>query len=220
MTLIEEHPEHEQALEQLLNSLQHTVDHAVRTVCQEQYEHRPHESIITGRLIQQIEAEVRHAQLELGGLQLEVLARDFPQVAERKVGADLYVSVARLDTDAPKTKGMLVQVKWDHALARSDEWRRLRNQSKRMLRRSEESETWILTPNGVRVVDARKTANEHRPNNLFEEATTPGQIIADGLRCERGDMKIGRDPYEEPSQAIGEVMRRLSVPHSVSFTVR
>jgi hypothetical protein len=150
---------------------------------------------------------------------------DVPK-SERRMGVCSAVDIrprssgARLDTDAPKTKGMLVQVKWDHALARSDEWRRLRNQSKRMLSRSEESETWILTPNGVLVVDARKTANEHRPNNLFEGATTPGQIIADGLRCERGDVKIGRDAYEEPSQAIGEVMRRLSVPHSVSFTVR
>lgn len=220
MTLVTEYPEHRQELEVLLNSLEGVIDSATARVCKEHYSVKPHESIMTGRLIQEIESEVRAAQFDLPGLSLEVLAQSFSAVAEKRVGADLYISLARLDVESPKTKGMLVQVKWDHALNESNEWRRLRNQSTRMLRRSRESETWILTPTNVRTVDAQKTANQHRPNNLFNSAETPGVAIADGLRCCRGDEEIGRSLDADPREAIAQAMRELDVPHSIGFTVR
>lgn len=221
MTLLDEYNAQQPAIELLLSLLKDIIDSAATQVCQEHYTTRPHESIMTGRLIQQIENDVRQAQLEVKGLAVEVLASDFSQKLEKSVGADLYVSVARLDTDDQTTKGILAQVKWDRALPDSEEWRRLRNQSQRMLRRSKiASETWVLTEAGVLVVDAWKTANPHRPNNLLDGAKTPGQHITQGLRCNYGDKLIGRDRLGTPRQGIDRMKKKLRVPRMLGFDVK
>jgi hypothetical protein len=65
----------------------------------------------------------------IAGLNVAVHAQEFPDRGpgslEKSSGADLYVSIVRLDGEAPISKGMLVQSKWDWTIRHESQRRAL-----------------------------------------------------------------------------------------------
>jgi len=151
------------------------------------------------------------------GLALDVCAEEFTKPQEKVAGADLYISVVRKDTQI--SKGILVQTKRREAMLRSGEPRRLGNQCKQMRRRSKKSSyVWIYEDDHVLSVKAPQASKPILQR--VTEASSAGELIADGLRCNRGDEDIGRKLSAEPVEGILEVMKRLSVPTGLDFVVR
>lgn len=207
-------------LETLLRNVERVVDSAAVSVCREFYPTHTAETFISGRLVDRIEQALRGSKLVSRDLRLDVSAGDFTPARERKSGADLYVSMDRFDQEKPTTKGALIQIKWDDALTDGAEWNRLRNQSRRMLHRSEDSYVWVLKPSGISCVSAMRTKNEGRPNSLYRNEISPGQLIADGLRCNRGDIQIGRDAELPTRAGIDTMMDRLSARRFLNLDIR
>lgn len=153
------------------------------------------------------------------GLALDVHAEEFTKHQEKVAGADLYISVVRKDKDDPISKGMLVQTKRREAMLRSGEPQRLGNQCKQMYRRSKKSSyVWIYERDRVRSVKAPQASKPILQHTTGSSSV--GELIADGLRCNKGDDKIGRELSAEPAEGILEVMKRLSVPNGLDFVVR
>lgn len=204
-------------LEGLLEQLAERVDTVVNQIASESYQFERHEEFTTSRLTQAISAAVRNDPITVDGLTVEVHAEEFRPAQERKTGADLYVSLVRRDLDIPKSKGLLVQAKRRISLLKSGEPRRLGNQSKRMYRRSDESYVWIYERD--RIVSAAAPQASQPQLSIITNPTSVGTLIADGLRCNRGDEEIGRDPSLPLHEGIIAVMNYLSVPDALDFDV-
>jgi hypothetical protein len=205
-------------LEELLRQLTERVDAVVDPIARESYQLDRHEEFTTSRLAQAVTSELRDAPITVPGLALEVHAEEFRPTHERKIGADLYISVVRRDLDFTKSKGILVQAKRRISLLRDDESRRLGNQSKRMYRRSDDSYVWIYEQDGVTCTKAPRSSMP-----TLTRITNPmsvGELIADGLRCNLGDEDIGRDASAPTLEGISDVMQRLTVPRALDFVVR
>jgi 5-methylcytosine-specific restriction endonuclease McrA len=149
MTLIED-VDQEPPIETLLHDLQQRVDSVVSQAAAHAHVMRKHETHLSSRLAHAISDSINSHPIEVKGLKLEVHVEEFDPQQESQSGADLYISIVRRDFGVPTSKGMLVQSQRREALGRADERRRLRNQSARMRRRSENG---VLTSGS-----SRKTA--------------------------------------------------------------
>jgi hypothetical protein len=206
-------------LEQLLHELTERVDAVVNGIASESQQFGRHEEYTTSRLAQAINDAIRNHPITAPGLALDVHAEEFTKPQEKVAGADLYISVVRKDKDDPTSKGILVQTKRRDAMLRSGEPQRLGNQCKQMRRRSKKaSYVWIYERDRVRSVKAPQASKPILQR--VTEASSAGELIADGLRCNRGDEDIGRELSADPAEGIVAVMRRLSVPNGLDFVVR
>jgi hypothetical protein len=210
-------PIHHDPLDELLEKLAERIDTVVNQIASESYQLQRHEEFITSRLTQAITAAVRADPINVDGLTVEVHAEEFRPPQERKNGADLYVSLVRNDLEIPKSKGLLVQAKRRTSLLKSGEPRRLGNQSKRMYRRSDESYVWIYESN--RIVSAVAPQASQPQLSIITNPTSVGTLIADGLRCNRGDDEIGPDLSRPLHEGLIAVMDDLSVPDALDFDV-
>ena len=218
MTLLITGPTFSDPVEELLQKLEDRIDDIVGDVALHAYQIQKHEEPLTSRLAQAIYDELKRTTIEVPGLKLEVHAEEFSHVQEHKTGADLYISLVRMDYDVPVSKGLLVQAKRRSSLINDEQSRRLGNQAKRMYRRSKSSYVWIYAKDGVTCAKAPKSS---RPTlTHIWNPVTVGKLIADGLRCQLGDEKIGRDPSVSVTQGISSVMHRLSIGGGLDFAVQ
>jgi hypothetical protein len=137
---------------------------------------------------------------------------------EKHSGADLYISLVRRDGETPVSKGMLVQAKWDHAMRHSSERRRLRDQARQMLERTDDSYIWVYERTGVAVIPT--IAFPLSPGTpLLWPRQTVGELLADGLKCTAGDRKIGRDLGQPLVSSLDTMLERLSAKSAIEFIV-
>lgn len=219
-----EAPEHERhdGFEEALQRLSVIVDGVVAQQCARHYRALTQEHQLTSRLAQAIEDEIRRTPVD--GARIEVEAREFPDHGpgslEKKVGADLYVSIVRHDDDGSVSKGMLVQSKWDSSLRRASERRTLREQARHMREQSREaSYVWVYTPRGVAVVPAAIAERGFRGGRIFMEPRTVGELIADGVRCNAGDPGIGRSLDQPMVESLNAAMERMGVRAGLGLMV-
>jgi hypothetical protein len=205
--------------EQLLHDLTERIDAVATAIATESRQLDRHEEFTTSRLAQAINDALHRHPITALGLALEVHAEEFTKPAEKVAGADLYISLVRKDVEFPRSKGLLVQAKRRSSMLRSDEPRRLGNQCKRMNRRSKKgSYVWVYDDHGI--ISAKAPQSAEPILQRLTDASSVGELIADGLRCNKGDDNIGRELSAEPAAGIKAVMRRLSVPQGLDFVVR
>lgn len=210
-------PTHHDPLEELLEQLADRIDGVVNAIASESYQMERHEEPTTSRLTQAIVDAVRADPINVDGLTVEVHAEEFKPAQERKTGADLYISLVRHDLEVPKSKGMLVQAKRRSSLHKSGESRRLGNQSKRMYRRSDHSYVWIYE--STRVISAAAPQSNEPQLAIITNPISVGTLIADGLRCNKGDEDIGRNRSLPLHEGMTAIMDDLSVPYALDFDV-
>lgn len=201
--------------EQLLTELQNLVDNVARHVCENHYEAYTQEPATTARLAQAIEMALERHPINVDGLAIEVATQDMPDRGsrmEKLIGGDLYISLVRRDKDVPVSKGMLAQAKWDTKLE-SDPL--LEQQAARMHRRSKESYVLVYGPHDVLAVPASSIIGTVPE----AEIVTVGELIASGLRCTRGDEKIGRDLNRPRPQSMNAMLDRLHAEAVLEFAV-
>ena len=171
---------------------------------------------MTSRIAQMIETVIKQHPINAGDLKLEVATQDVPDRGssmERNIGGDLYISLVRRDKTPPVSKGMLVQAKWDSSI-KTD--RQLRVQARRMHRRSkDDSYVWSYGPKGVSAIPSGAFVN---PGSIYPEMTA-GELIAEGLRCRRGDLRIGRDLGIPRSAGMRAMLNKLNAEGALEFQV-
>ena len=206
----------EEEREVLFDAIQEAVDNVVSMVVGGHYDALTQEPQLTAKIAGAIELTLD--QMDLGDLNVKVAVRDFPPqgpgALEGKVGADVYISVAVIGEDRNDvSKGMLAQAKWDHTIKDA----KLPEQIGKMMERSESSYVWVFGPHGVTCLPAGKYFD---PNPAEEAGQSVGSLIANGLRCEEGDRRIGRDLTKPLITSLNEIMQDLGVNTAVSFTIR
>jgi len=204
----------------MLDRLAVVIDGVVAQECAHHYHAHTQEHQFSSRLAQAIESELRH--FPMPGLDIEVVTRDFPDRGrgsmEKRSGADLYISLVRFDGEQPVSKGMLVQSKWDYALRHGSERRRLRDQSRNMLARTDASYVWVYEEAGVAVVPAIDAASLARPILRWPRRTI-GELVAGGLRCTVGDRAIGRNLDQPLVTSLNTMLDQLSAETALEFVV-
>jgi hypothetical protein len=210
-------------LEELLQEARQRIDNLVTAIAQHHYITGTQEHHLTPRIAQAIQDDLRHHPIEVDGLKLEVLSQDIPDrgggAMESKIGADLYISLTRFDVDDPISKGVLIQAKRRNSLLRADERRRLRNQIARMRRRSKTGAyVWVFDDEGVTCVEAPNSSDPSL-TWIFNPMTV-GELIVEGLRCNRGDRAIGRPLDVPPEVGITRLLHRLSTRGGLDLTVK
>jgi hypothetical protein len=207
--------------EKLFTRLRFVVDHRVKQVLKDNYRAQTQEPALTASVAQAIMTELTHHPVVVDGLRLDVWLQNVPDRGansmERRTGADLYISIVRNDLTAPVSKGILVQSKWDHSLARDK--KALRNQSRKMLRRSPDSYVWIYGEDDVFAVQAKRATYPKLPRNFLLGSMSVGDLIATGLRCEVGDPNIGIDLSLPRVDSVNAVLQRLSAPVILNFSL-
>src|SRR5207249_5012142 len=119
----------------------------------------------------------------------------------------LYIAVVRRDPDKPVSKGMLVQSKREDRLERGPEGHKdLRAQAGKMRRRTKESYVGVYQEDGVIAVPANRATYPRLPKDFTSEGVSLGQLVADGLRCRRGDPERGPDPSLDPIEGMKQKM--------------
>ncbi|WP_050383363.1 hypothetical protein [Bradyrhizobium pachyrhizi] len=202
--------------EHVFQAIEQAVDAIVSEVVEGHYEALTQEPQLTSKIAGAIEHTIK--KMDVGDLNVQVEVRDFPAqgrgALEGKVGADVYISVAVIPEDRKDvSKGMLAQAKWDHSAKDP----KLPEQIGKMMERSESSSyVWVYGPNGVTCYPAGDYLNPHSEGG----GQSVGSLIANGLRCEEGDRRIGRDLTKPLITSLNEVMEELGVQTAVSFTVR
>jgi hypothetical protein len=189
--------------------------------CARHYDCETQEHQLSSRLAEAIERVLNG--LQVNGLQVRVAVQELsdrgPSSRERRVGADLYISIVIDSGHETISKGMLVQAKWDNALAAPAERTRLSEQSKRMLHRTNESYVWVYEPHGIAVIPASRTTEPAADSALTSEARTVGDLFFDGLNCTAGDPAIGLDPSAPIVESLNSMLRELSIGKGLSFVV-
>jgi hypothetical protein len=202
--------------EHVFKAIQKAVDAIVSEVVEGHYEALTQEPQLTSKIAGAIEHTIK--TMDVGDLNVQVEVRDFPAqgrgALEGKVGADVYISVAVIpESREDMSKGMLAQAKWDHSAKDPH----LPEQIGKMMERSEASSyVWVYGPNGVTCYPA----GDYLDPPSVGGGQSVGSLIANGLRCEEGDRKIGRDLTKPLITSLNEIMEELGVQTAVSFTVR
>jgi hypothetical protein len=200
-----------------LRLLSQAIDGVVSQTCCRHYEAATQEPQLTAKIAHAIEHELNG--ITVNGQHVEVHVQDWDSIGassrEKKVGANLYISIVVKEGDRViASKGMLVQSKWDSTLQKGRD--QLSNQLNEMQERTDASYVWVYQRTGVSVLDANAVAQT--PVDM-SHATTPGNLITDGIECTKGDPAIGRDPALPPVQGLNAMMERLAVRRGLAFTL-
>jgi hypothetical protein len=200
----------------VLKTISQMIDGIVAQECVRHYEADTQEHQLTAKIAGAIERKMGGAKID--GYTVGIAVQDFPDKGkgskERKTGADLYISVVLYGDEEPISKGMLVQAKWDDTFSPTANG--MGEQLRRMLARTQAAHVWVYYPSGVISIPATDVMN----GETEENATTAGQLIADGLRCTEGDPLIGRDTSKEIVRSLNEMLRELATDKAVGVTVR
>ncbi len=207
MADVDDEPLNPDALENALAKIRGVIDETVRELCEKYHDSLIQEHQFTSRLLEAIERELK--RLEIDGVDLQVDARDFPDkgpgALEKKTGADAYISVVRTDGHEKISKGILVQSKWRKGLRRTSEQQRLADQVSDMIERTSEAYVWVYGPEGIQV---RRT-NMAQVLRRRPDYQTVGELISEGLRCNAGDINIGRNLDLPLKQSLDAVMEKM-----------
>lgn len=201
--------------EHLFQAIEAAVDAAVATVVGDHYDGLTQEPQLTAKIALAIEHAIDGQ--DVGDLNIEVKVRDFPALGrgalERKVGADVYISIAIIPEDRKDvSKGMLAQAKWDD----TTKDRKLPGQIGDMMDRTESSYVWVYGPDGVTCYPAVDYLNP----SVASAGQSVGSLIANGLRCEEGDRSIGRDLTKPTVTSLKETMEEMGVRRGMALTIR
>ncbi|HVR57224.1 MAG TPA: hypothetical protein VMT72_10395 [Pseudolabrys sp.] len=202
--------------EQVYEAIGNAVDEIVSEVVQQHYEALTQEPQLTSRIAGAIEMTMR--KFDVGDLHIEIEVRDFPSIGpgslERKVGADIYISVAVIpENRRDRSKGMLAQAKWDDTVTDPHLPEQI---DKMMARAPAASYVWVYGPDGV----TSYPAGEYLHSIATGGGRSVGSLIANGLRCNEGDYGIGRDLTKPLITSLNEAMEVLGVDTALSFTIR
>jgi hypothetical protein len=201
--------------EQLLTEIQDLVDAAVQSVCEDHYDAPTQEPPTTARIAQAIEIAIKQHPINVNGLTVEVATQDVPSLGskmEKRIGGDLYISLVRRDKEIPVSKGLLVQAKWDRKLTRDP---LLPGQAARMRNRTRESYIWSYGPHGVTSIPAGAMIGVAPLRDIL----SAGELIAEGLRCRKGDPQIGRDLSLPRPLAMNAMLKRLNAQAALEIEV-
>lgn len=205
--------DHEDPIDDLLEELADRINDIAKQIAADHYS-VSQEPAFTSRLAQEIESEIRRHPLNANGHKIEVSAQDVPDRGsaskEKKIGADLYVSVVRRDTAIPVSKGLLIQAKWDHTARASV----LGEQITAMTDRTDSSYISIYTPDDVICVKASEAFTVRGGLGY-----PIGDLIAESLRCNAGDAAIGRNIHLPRAQGMRDMLNELAAPRGLSFTL-
>jgi hypothetical protein len=210
--------------EVLLQKLEKRIDFAVNALAREHHLRNTEEPVLTARLVQLIEDNLRHDPIVVPGLKLEWESQTMGSIGRREEansGADVYLSIVRRDAGRRDSKGMLVQAKRKKRFNKKSERDRLTIQCNKMRDRTQDAYVWIFHETGVRVVKAPKDATDIQITDLLDSASvTPGELVAEGLRCNRGDRTIGRSLNMELHAAMNDITSRLGAKRWVQYTIK
>lgn len=204
-------------LEHLFDTLKPVIDGVLSEMCIEHYEGITQEHQLTSRFAQAIEERTR--RLAINNRKVEVCVQEFNDrgagTLEAKVGADLYISITVIEEDRTVSinKGFLVQSKWDHTLKKDKAG--LKRQINKMASRSDESYLWVYGASGVSVLHV----DEDQPLGFDEKPQSVGNLLLEGVKCNAGDPRIGRDTNLPARQSLSLAMEQLGVPKAIAFTV-
>lgn len=201
-------------LERLLCELKSRIDHSAEIVARESFAMGRHETHISSRLAQVVGDEVRRLSSGIRDFTLYVAVEEFTPVEEKQVGADLYISVYnRAELGEPK--GFLVQCKRSESLGKFGERVRLAKQQRNMRRISQDgSYVCVFTQTGARLAHSSVSAKRIlKP----PESWSIGDLVADGLRCKKGDPKIGPEAASPLPFGLNSMMRRFNIAHGIGF---
>jgi hypothetical protein len=208
-------PELEQREAELLQSIRETIDATVDEAYEGEYDGLTQESPLTADIAAAIRTELKHHPLEVDGLKVEVATRNVPDRGrgsiESKIGADLYVSVVRHVDGESVSKGILIQAKWDKQV------RSAGPQINDMLALTEEAYVLVYRSNGPIVVPARGFSFSSPVTLTATRGLTLGTLLADGLKCNRGDELIGRPLVLNPKQGMDQMLRSLAAKRALAL---
>jgi hypothetical protein len=192
------------------------IDGIVAQVCVRHYDADTQEHQLTSKTAHAIETGLNG--IHINGYTVGIAAQDLSDKGkgskERKVGADLYISVVLYGDEKPISKGMLVQAKWDDTFSpgATDMGTQLRH----MLARTRAAHVWVYEPAEVISIPAIDVMKEEAHKN----ATTAGQLVANGLGCIEGDPQIGRDTSKELIRSLNDMLEELAADVAIDVTVR
>jgi hypothetical protein len=172
----------------LAEALRSVVDEITR----EHFDAVTQEHQLTSRICAAMEA--RFADTRVSGRRVRVIVQEFPDKgrgsAEKKTGVDLYIGV-EIDGAVPVSKGLLVQSKWKETKRAPGEHKRLVNQCREMLDRSDAAYVWLYGPEGVDVVPAGDLvdAGTLPPEQLGSRKVS--ELFRNVFDCFEGDRAIG-----------------------------
>jgi hypothetical protein len=205
----------------LFDRLREIVDKTCSRVHAEEYDTLTQEPALTAIIAAEIRNELRHHPIVVGRLSIEVMSRNVPDRGSKTMesinGADLYISLVRRDTGV--SKGIILQSKWEKELKNGN--KRLRNQALRMQHRSDGS-SFILVfgPRGIVAVPALRATWPRVPHDFLDDAMSLGTLLAEGLKCNKGDRGLGRDLGAPASQGMDDVLRRISGIHQPALELQ
>lgn len=208
--------------ERFLEALKPRLDRAVQRVARHHYFTKTQEPQLTPRLAQAIESEVDHFTQGRFTLDVEIATQDIPDrgtPAEKNSGTDLYISTARLDLHW--SKGILVQAKWVDDVYDPTEHVRLVEQCKKMRKRAKTASfVWVFAPDGVHVIRIPRLGRINVVRAYERESITPGALITESLRCNEGELGIGRDLRLELPDAMNSMVERLGAKRWIAMTLK
>ena len=192
------------------------LDELIEKLCERHYDAKTQEHQLTSRIAEAIEEA--YQEISIDGIQISIRVQELPDRGsgslERPTGADLYISIVRIDEPGRAvSKGILVQSKWDDALS---PLRTLRQQSEDMLRRSDEFYVWIYGPHGASVIPATEF---REPNPDLDSDMTAGDLIGKAIECTAGDEEIGRNLDLPLVESLNRQLEELAAPTALSFVV-
>jgi len=192
------------------------IDGVIAQKCRRHYRADTQEHQLSSRIAEAIESEI--GRIRIGETWVEIVVQELPDRGrgskEKKVGADLYVSIVIDDGREVISKGLLVQSKWDDTLKDSG----LTEQAEEMRRRTKDGYVWAYGPEGVAVYPA----NEDALMAARRGATggTVGELLSEGAACRAGDTGIGRDTTKPIVDSLNEILNELSADTALSLLLR
>jgi hypothetical protein len=214
-----EFPDHESREERELRLLSIAIDGVIAQTCRRHYGADTQEHQLTSRIAEALEREL--GTISIDGMPVQVNAQELSDKGrgskERKVGADLYVSIVVKKRDTVISKGMLVQAKWDDTLGSSPD--DIKRQCDDMLRRSKDSYVWVYGPGSVGVVPA-DTDFSDGGRRAVEGAQTVGELLASGVKCTAGDETIGRNTDRPLVDSLNDMLRELAARAAISIVAQ
>ena len=136
---------------------------------------------------------------------------------ERPTGTDLYVGIEVEINGERKTKGFLVQAKWDEGGLWDD---RLEEQSRKMLDISEDAYVWSYGPTGIKVQHARDGLRRIEGARTDLPAARHIDELFDAvLECSEGDRKIGLPDGPDRRRALGDMIKRTAAEAGLALLI-
>lgn len=192
---------------------------AVDETVVEHYPALTQEHQLMSRIAQRLED--RLDGLQLAGVQVRVDAQELPDKGpnslERKIGADMFVSVT---VEGELSKGFLVQAKWRDARD-LDNYAR---QCEQMISHSPASYSWEFGATGVRVFSARSIVKRaghpaYWPRGPFEFGRKLPTMMGRFLICKEGDEDLGVPSVLNRRGYIKQMLTEWGIRRSVDVIV-